>query len=54
VAGGHLDNAWREQALFADLLAQCAFLIHPGELPNTLRTAIGVIDLTLAVLDPHA
>jgi Ser/Thr protein kinase RdoA (MazF antagonist) len=53
-AGGHLDKAWREQALFADLLAQCAFLINPEELPNTFRTAIGVIDRTLAVLDPHA
>jgi Ser/Thr protein kinase RdoA (MazF antagonist) len=53
-AGGHLDQAWREQALFADLLAQCAFLINPEELPNTFRTAIGVIDRTLAVLDPHA
>jgi fructokinase len=53
-AGGHLDKAWREQALFADLLAQCAFLIDPEELPKTFRTAIGVIDRTLAVLDPHA
>ena len=53
-AGGHLDKAWREQALFADLLAQCAFLIAPEELPNTFRTAIGVIDRTLAVLDPHS
>jgi fructokinase len=53
-AGGHLDKAWREQALFADLLAQCAFLINPEELPRTFRTAIGVIDRTLAVLDPHA
>jgi thiamine kinase-like enzyme len=53
-AGGHLDKAWREQALFADLLAQCAFLIHSEELPNTFRTAIGVIDRTLALLDPHA
>ena len=53
-AGGHLDQAWREQALFADLLAQCAFLINPEELPNTFRTAIGVIDRTLAVLDPQA
>jgi Ser/Thr protein kinase RdoA (MazF antagonist) len=53
-AGGHLDQAWREQALFADLLAQCAFLINPEELPKTFRTAIGVIDRTLAVLDPHA
>jgi aminoglycoside phosphotransferase (APT) family kinase protein len=53
-AGGHLDKAWREQALFADLLAQCAFLINHEELPNTFRTAIGVIDRTLAVLDPHA
>jgi Ser/Thr protein kinase RdoA (MazF antagonist) len=51
-AGGHLDEAWREQALFADLLAQCAFLINPEELPNTFRTAVGVIDRTLAVLDP--
>jgi len=33
-AGGHLDKAWREQSLFADLLAQCAFLIHPEELPT--------------------
>jgi Ser/Thr protein kinase RdoA (MazF antagonist) len=53
-AGGHLDKAWREQSLFADLIAQCAFLINPEELPNTFRTAIGVIDRTLAVLDPHA
>ncbi len=53
-AGGHLDQAWREQALFADLLAQCAFLINPEELPKTFKTAIGVIDRTLAVLDPHA
>jgi aminoglycoside phosphotransferase (APT) family kinase protein len=53
-AGGHLDKAWREQAFFADLLAQCAFLIDPEELPNTFRTAIGVIDRTLAVLDPQA
>lgn len=53
-AGGQLDNAWREQALFADLLAQCAFLIKTEELPNTFRTAIGVIDRTLALLDPHA
>jgi Ser/Thr protein kinase RdoA (MazF antagonist) len=53
-AGGHLDKAWRDQALFADLLAQCAFLINPEELPNTFRTAIGVIDRTLAVLGPHA
>jgi Ser/Thr protein kinase RdoA (MazF antagonist) len=53
-AGGHLDKAWREQALFADLLAQCAFLINQEDLPNTFRTAIGVIDHTLAVLDPHA
>jgi aminoglycoside phosphotransferase (APT) family kinase protein len=52
-AGGHLDKAWREQALFADLLAQCAFLSGPEELPKTFRTAIGVIDRTLAVLDPH-
>jgi aminoglycoside phosphotransferase (APT) family kinase protein len=51
-AGGHLDNAWREQSLFADLLAQCAFLINTEELPNTCKTAIGVIDRTLAVLDP--
>ncbi len=53
-AGGHLDKAWREQALFADLLAQCAFLIAPEELPNTFRTAIGVIDCTLAALDSHS
>jgi Ser/Thr protein kinase RdoA (MazF antagonist) len=53
-AGGHLDKPWREQSLFADLLAQCAFLIDPEELPKTFRTAIGVIDRTLAVLDPHA
>jgi aminoglycoside phosphotransferase (APT) family kinase protein len=53
-AGGHLDKPWREQAFFADLLAQCAFLINPEELPNTFRTAVGVIDRTLAVLDPHA
>jgi Ser/Thr protein kinase RdoA (MazF antagonist) len=53
-AGGHLDKPWREQAFFADLLAQCAFLINPEELPNTFRTAIGVIDRTLAVLDLHA
>jgi aminoglycoside phosphotransferase (APT) family kinase protein len=53
-AGGHLDKAWREQAFFADLLAQCTFLINPEELPNTFRTAVGVIDHTLAVLDPHA
>jgi aminoglycoside phosphotransferase (APT) family kinase protein len=52
-AGGHLDKGWREQAFFADLLAQCAFLIDTEELPNTFRTAIGVIDRTLAVLDPH-
>jgi fructokinase len=51
-AGGHLDKSWREQSLFVDLLAQCAFLIHIEELPNTFRTAIGVIDRTLAVLDP--
>lgn len=50
-AGGHLDKAWREQALFADLLAQCAFLTGPEELPKTFRTAIGVIDRTLSVLD---
>ncbi len=53
-AGGHLDKAWKEQSLFADLLAQCAFLINPEELPNTFRTAIGVVDSTLAVLDPQA
>ncbi len=53
-AGGHLDKTWREQTLFADLLAQCAFLIAPEELPKTFRTAIGVIDRTLAVLDPRA
>ena len=53
-AGGRLDTTWREQALFADLLAQCAFLIRPEEMPNTFRTAAGVIDRTLAVLDPHA
>jgi Ser/Thr protein kinase RdoA (MazF antagonist) len=53
-AGGHLDKAWREQALFADLLAQCAFLIEAEERPKTFRTAIGVLDRTLAVLDPHA
>jgi Ser/Thr protein kinase RdoA (MazF antagonist) len=53
-AGGHMDESWREQALFADLLAQCAFLINSGELPKTFRTAIGVIDHTLALLDPHA
>jgi aminoglycoside phosphotransferase (APT) family kinase protein len=53
-AGGHLDKTWREQASFADLLAQCAFLINPEELPNTFKTAIGVIDRTLAVLAPHA
>jgi aminoglycoside phosphotransferase (APT) family kinase protein len=52
-AGGHLDKAWREQALFADLLAQCAFLINPEELTKTFTTASGVIDRTLAVLDPH-
>jgi aminoglycoside phosphotransferase (APT) family kinase protein len=51
-AGGHLDKQWREQSLFADLLAQCAFLINAEELPNTFRTAIGVMDRTLAVLDP--
>ena len=51
-AGGHLDKAWRGQSFFADLLAQCAFLINTEELPNTFRTAIGVIDRTLAVLDP--
>ncbi|MGC2660865.1 MAG: hypothetical protein WA324_23160, partial [Bryobacteraceae bacterium] len=50
-AGGHLDKAWREQALFADLLSQCAFLTDPEELSKTFRTAIGVIDRTLAVLD---
>jgi Ser/Thr protein kinase RdoA (MazF antagonist) len=50
-AGGHLDKAWREQALFADLLAQCAFLTDPEELSKTFRTAIGVIDRTLSVLD---
>ena len=49
-AGGHLDKAWRDQALFADLLAQCAFLINSEELPRTFKTAIGVIDRTLAVL----
>jgi Ser/Thr protein kinase RdoA (MazF antagonist) len=52
-AGGHLDKTWREQALFGDLLAQCAFLINPEDLPKTFKTAIGVIDRTLAVLDPH-
>jgi aminoglycoside phosphotransferase (APT) family kinase protein len=51
-AGGHLDKSWREQSLFVDLLAQCAFLINIEELPNTFRTAIGVMDRTLAVLDP--
>jgi aminoglycoside phosphotransferase (APT) family kinase protein len=50
-AGGHLDEAWREQALFADLLAQCAFLTGAEELPKTFRTAIGVIDRTLSVLN---
>jgi aminoglycoside phosphotransferase (APT) family kinase protein len=50
-AGGHLDKAWREQALFADLLSQCAFLTDPEELSKTFRTATGVIDRTLAVLD---
>jgi aminoglycoside phosphotransferase (APT) family kinase protein len=53
-AGGHLDQAWREQALFADLLAQCAFLINPEELPKTFKTAIGVIDRTMAVLNPDS
>jgi aminoglycoside phosphotransferase (APT) family kinase protein len=53
-AGGHLDSAWKEQSLFADLLAQCAFLISLEELPKTFRTAIGVIDRTLAVLDRRA
>ena len=51
-AGGQLDAAWREQALFADLLAQCAFLVRGQELPKTFATALGVIDRTLAVLDP--
>ncbi|HET6217147.1 MAG TPA: phosphotransferase [Acidobacteriaceae bacterium] len=51
-AGAHLDKSWREQSLFVDLLAQCAFLINIEELPNTFRTAIGVMDRTLAVLDP--
>ncbi len=51
-AGGHLDKSWREQSLFVDLLAQCAFLIGIEELPNTFRTAIGVVDRTLALLDP--
>jgi hypothetical protein len=45
-------DTWIEQSLFADLLAQCAFLINTEELPNTCKTAIGVIDRTLAVLDP--
>ncbi len=53
-AGGHLDSAWKEQSLFADLLAQCAFLISPEDLAKTFRTAIGVIDRTLAVLDRRA
>jgi aminoglycoside phosphotransferase (APT) family kinase protein len=53
-AGGQLHKAWRQQSLFADLLAQCAFLIKTEELPNTFRTAIGVIDRTLAVLDSPA
>ena len=30
------------------------FLLNPEELPKTFRTAIGVIDRTLAVLDPQA
>ena len=51
-AGGHLDPTWREQSLFADLLAQCAFLIRPEDRPKTAATAIGVIDRTLAVLAP--
>ena len=51
-AGGRLDPAWRHQALFVDLLAQCAFLIDTEDRPKTFATAISVIDRSLAVLSP--
>ncbi len=49
-AGGHLDPDWREQALIADLSAQCSFLMGDETLPKTFATALGVIDVTLARL----
>lgn len=51
-AGGRLDQAWRQQSLFADLLAQCAFLVDTDDHPRTFATAIAVIDRSLAVLLP--
>ena len=50
-AGGQLGTDWRDRALFADLLAQCSFLIDVEERPKTTATAISVIDRTLAALD---
>ena len=49
-AGGHLDEGWRQQSLFADLLAQASFLIGETDRPKTYATAIGVIDRTLPAL----
>ena len=49
-AGGHLDENWRQQSLFADLLAQAEFLTREGDRPRTIATAIAVIDKTLPAL----
>lgn len=50
-AGGELDVGWRQQAMFADLLAQCAFLVDFEEKPKTFATAVVVIDRTLDALN---
>lgn len=49
-AGGHLDNNWQQQSLFADLLAQAEFLTGENHRPKTFATAITVIDRSLAEL----
>ena len=47
-AGGVLDEAWRDQARFLDLLALCSFLNDVRERPRTFITAMGLIDQTIA------
>ncbi len=49
-AGGHLDGSWRQQSLFADLLAQLEHLTGDAERPRTFATSLAVIDRALPAL----
>jgi hypothetical protein len=49
-AGGILDPGWREQSMFADLLAQCSFLTTEEDKPLTHETAKRVLDRYLDAL----